>query len=484
MIGRQSVEVDAFVVAASETREQDVKLAVTPVELTGLAVSAQRRCDLRAPVGRATQTVWQEARKALAAQVATRDEASYRFDVGRFERVRTLETGRLEYEVIHQLSGIAGDPFESRPAAILADSGYHRAADDGAHILFGPNADVLLSDSFLETHCFWLTRDDRRQPGGIGLSFAPIRGRRVADVEGTLWLDERSAELRTLEFVYTRLPSDLAREPHDGIANFERLPNGRWIVGEWMIRMPLAKFVEGNARTPSGMRVDGTKEDGGRVVRVLGRDGSPVAAALRATLAGLVMDSVTGSPLERAIVFLVGTGISTTTDPNGAFEITGLTPGIYDVAFWHPRHESFEVDAEPLPVGLSQARTSSIMLAIPAAAQRRAGAAAGVPVASDVAILPPRGTSRVAVRLPSTPAQVTGRVVDERSGAGLAGATVYIDDLDLSVVTSRGGWFAFPAVRPGRYRMVLDASGRSERELWLTVQPGSSVSVTARLARR
>jgi hypothetical protein len=484
MIGRQSVEVDAFVVGASETLEQDVKLAVTPVELTGLAVSAQRRCDLRESAGRATQTVWQEAKKALAAQVATRDEASYRFDLGRFERVHSLETGRLEYEVVHQLSGIAGDPFESRPAEILADSGYHSGTDDGAHVLFGPNADVLLSDSFLETHCFWLTRDQRHQPGGIGLAFEPIRGRRVTDVEGTLWLDERSAELRTLEFAYTRLPADVPREPHTGIARFERLPDGRWIVGEWMIRMPLAKFVQGNSRRPSSMIVDGRKEDGGRVVRVLARDGSPVAAAMRASLAGVVIDGTTGNPLERATVFLVGTGISTTTDANGAFEITGLTPGSYDVAFWHPRIEAFEVDAEPLPVELAQARASRIVLAIPESARARGNAASGVPVVNDVAILPPRNASRVAVRLPSTPAHVTGRVIDGPSNGGLAGATVHIADVELSVVTSRGGWFAFPAVRPGRYRMTIDASGRAQQEFWLTVQSGSAVTVTARLARR
>jgi hypothetical protein len=75
-------------------------------------------------------------------------------------------------------------------------------------------------------------------------------------------------------------------------------------------------------------------------------------------------------------------------------------------------------------------------------------------------------------------------VIDGPSNGGLAGATVHIADVELSVVTSRGGWFAFPAVRPGRYRMTIDASGRTQQVFWLTVQSGSAVTVTARLARR
>ena len=46
-------------------------------------------------------------------------------------------------------------------------------------IYWAPDAAVLLSDEFLDTHCFHVTRNERRAPGLIGLAFQPVRGRNL-----------------------------------------------------------------------------------------------------------------------------------------------------------------------------------------------------------------------------------------------------------------------------------------------------------------
>ena len=75
-------------------------------------------------------------------------------------------------------------------------------------------AEVLLSESFVAGHCFhtepW-TRDGR---DWVGVGFSPASARRnLVDIEGTLWLDRASAELRLLEYRYANMPREI-RDAH------------------------------------------------------------------------------------------------------------------------------------------------------------------------------------------------------------------------------------------------------------------------------
>jgi hypothetical protein len=58
------------------------------------------------------------------------------------------------------------------------------------------------------------------------------------DIEGTLWLDRASSELRELDFRYTNLPEDFAHTKAGGTVQFLRLSTGSWLVGSWQLRMP------------------------------------------------------------------------------------------------------------------------------------------------------------------------------------------------------------------------------------------------------
>src|SRR5690606_981255 len=83
----------------------------------------------------------------------------------------------------------------------LADHGFVRDMD-GTVIFYAPDAEVLLSDAFLNTHCFGLRETTAQGEDRVGLTFEPVPGRRVPDVRGVLWLDTEGARLRSIEYQY------------------------------------------------------------------------------------------------------------------------------------------------------------------------------------------------------------------------------------------------------------------------------------------
>lgn len=53
-----------------------------------------------------------------------------------------------------------------------------------------------------------------------------------------MWIDERSAQLQTLEFEYVELPPLLMDGEYRGAMEFRRLDDGGLIVGDWWLRSP------------------------------------------------------------------------------------------------------------------------------------------------------------------------------------------------------------------------------------------------------
>jgi hypothetical protein len=97
---------------------------------------------------------------------------------------------------------------------------------------------VLLSDDFLDTHCFRMVRAEKDRPGAVGLGFEPVKGRRVPEIKGTLWVDRGSAELRMLDYEYVNVPSAVRTPGLGGRSEFARLATGDWIIKDWYIRLP------------------------------------------------------------------------------------------------------------------------------------------------------------------------------------------------------------------------------------------------------
>ncbi len=75
------------------------------------------------------------------------------------------------------------------------------------------------------------------------------------------------------------------------------------------------------------------------VLLILAMVSSPVAAARKGRLVGKVTDNISGKPIEKAIVALQGTTVSTMTDKNGKFQFD-LDPGKYSITIFKDEYYS------------------------------------------------------------------------------------------------------------------------------------------------
>lgn len=254
-IGFEDLETDPFNLARGETVSRTLRVGARPIELSGIRVEGgESRCGMPTAEALELGRVWDEARKALEATAWTDRQSYYRFDVLLVRReldAAGRPVGAPEYEPIR----IYGrHPFRSVQADDLAYGGWVQRQGARGLKFHAPDAEVLLSESFLRRHCYRLVRGDVGR-GRIGIEFEPIPDRRVTDIAGVLWIDGDSAELRELEFRYVNLDLSVETERLGGRVVFDHLPDGGWIVQAWEIRTPLA-------------RLDRERQDGARRQRI------------------------------------------------------------------------------------------------------------------------------------------------------------------------------------------------------------------------
>src|SRR5690606_11413611 len=137
--------------------------------------------------------------------------------------------------------------------ALLVD-GFVRS-ENGAVVFSAPDAEVLLSEPFVESHCFTAGTERTDQSDWVGVEFAPIPARRnrVNALAGSIWLDRRTSELRRVEFRFLGADDLLSGVHAGGALDFRRLAGGTWMIDRWEVRMPrpVAEAV-GGGRDPSG----------------------------------------------------------------------------------------------------------------------------------------------------------------------------------------------------------------------------------------
>jgi hypothetical protein len=166
-----------------------------------------------------------------------------------------------------------GSPFVSVPVGQLLEKGFMVPAAEGATIFYAPDAAVLLSDEFANAYCLSPTEDPEQDR--VGIRFRPVDRSGPPAVTGTLWLDRKSFELRLFTYGYTRarLPDD-AGDVIGGTVEFDRLPDGSWVVWRWRIRMPIAGQRQVQlGRSGSVMRIFtmAIREEGAEIREVLKR---------------------------------------------------------------------------------------------------------------------------------------------------------------------------------------------------------------------
>ncbi len=332
-----------------------------PVTLGAVVVEGKPKCRTRGDEGSDLAAVWLQVREALAA-ISWTAKVPYRYRLRLFQRALD-EFGRsVLRERTSTRVGYYQTPFKSAPPEELVRNGYVVGAM-GNRTYFAPDAPVLLSDPFVATHCFSLVRH-LKDPTVVGLAFKPTPDRRVPEIQGTLWVDRRTAELRSFAYGYLNLPSDLAPDVAGGQAEFLRLPSGAWIISRWSIRNPIMRLTYTFAGAPV-YSLAAVQETGGQVLEVTSAARERVYRSDAAMLEGTVFDSVAGAPLAGATVRVVGADFTATTDPTGHFELAEPLEGTYRVTFDHPSLDSLDFTPSPVTVKLAPSERSSVRLSTP-----------------------------------------------------------------------------------------------------------------------
>lgn len=436
MIGRETQVSSPFVLRPDPSGRVSLSLPVNDVPLEEIRVEAGERCRLRPAEASAVARVWDEARKALAVQSWTEEEGLYRLDISTWERDLDGTGRRVEREIRRSSTGLTRTPFASLPPEDLVGTGFVRPTEEGGHQYYGPDATVILSDPFLDTHCMRLTRSPDH-PGSIGVAFAPDGGNDLPDIQGTFWLDEGTARLDVLEYRYTWAPYPEARGIAGGRMEFESLPDGAWILDRWRIRVPVMGRHPDLVRAgDSGIRVAAVRETGGEVLGVSAPEGMAISMARRGSLGGVVWDSIRAAPLEGATVYLAGTVYAGDTDRRGRFRIEDLPPGVFMASFRHPRLDSLGIMGPGAEVEIVAGETADLRLAVPSA---------------ESILL---ATCRAEERKEGA-AVLSGVVRDRTSGRPIPGATVRVEWQEVvrtePRVQARDRFFEVRADAGGRY---------------------------------
>jgi hypothetical protein len=354
IIGIQSTESDQFELATAQVLEYRFEIAASLVVLPAIVVEDVRTCHTSTEDGLAATTLWEEARKALGAVAWTEGEALLRHKRVRYERELHPRTLQLQDERRTTSSELSrGSPFHTADAESLVDEGYIQRTDDDEYFYYGPDASVLLTEEFARLHCFW-PKPGLPDAPLVGLAFEPVMGRDVVDIQGTLWIDKHTYELRYLEFNYTELPVSIERGRIGGRVEFERLPEGPWIVSRWRIRMPVVSYrqpkpvADPDYWTPH--ELVSIREVGGWVDEVYTRSGAPVPRVTGATIVGRVIEQDTYRPIRGVPVVLLGTVLQVPTGETGRYRIDDVPEGDYYVTLGDMFLDSLGYVPPPVPL--------------------------------------------------------------------------------------------------------------------------------------
>jgi hypothetical protein len=365
-IGWVGVVTAPFELVAGQVFRQELILGNVRLDLPTIEVEAENVCGRQFEGETGAANLWQEIQRALTATVLSTREG-LPLHMREFRRELALNE-RLNRSWYTRSRIVRGRVYETLPPATLSREGYVLVDEVSDSTIYAvPDAALLVSPEFTMTHCFRaVPGDDAR----VGLYFEPIPGRQVTDIQGTMWLDRQTHELRTLEYVYTGLPPLPRRVELGGRVDFERLPTGRWIVSYWHVRTPLVVLVEsrrsvrlpGRTARPTVQveRLEGFAEVGGDV-RIAG---DPASILTRAVVVGRLVDPTTGGGLQGAVVAIEAVPQTVLTDEEGRFSVETEMSGERVITVAHPKL-SVANHTLSVPALLSVGDTTTVTFSMP-----------------------------------------------------------------------------------------------------------------------
>jgi hypothetical protein len=219
-------------------------------------------------------SLWSEARKVLVSATTdsvetarfqlkvTGGQAHYRTDLAREETPFVTLT-------VDTVWSIGSKPVEVPEARVLLEDGFilpkAESEDLYRYQYFAPDAEVILSDLFLSSHCF--SRLPLDEAGNFdGLRFEPRKNSPLDyDVAGTIRLPRRDTLTPYIEFHWTEHPRSSAvraitsgvnqpfplesiravdfEEATGGRIDFANVPNFGWIAYRWQLRTPVVNRI-------------------------------------------------------------------------------------------------------------------------------------------------------------------------------------------------------------------------------------------------
>ena len=432
-IGYANWVTEPHIVTAGQALSVTVEVPRLPVRLGDLRVEVTGSCLDDPRQGEALATVWEEARKALETAVWAEDRGELTFTLTEYERTldpRSLVT--LESRT-RTRRNVPLPPFRSLPARRLATEGYAVVGRDSS-AFYAPDATVLLSDEFRDTHCFGLRREEVEGEVRLGITFRPQGRSSVIGIEGTLWLDETSAALRDVELRYRDVPLPRGAERRRVGAHlvFDRLPAGPFYVRDWWIRFPIGARPMRPAVT--GLSVEpepvlaAYRQTGGRVGDAFA--GGRALGATDGVVAGVLRDSVSGEPLAGADIVLrdwdaaaaflpppsaAEAPFSSVTDDAGAFRVAGLPDGVYAIGVDHPKLRAARVRLNETRVVVDNRASEPLDLWTPSEEKIFAQACPGsTPYGSTGAVVGIARDPDTGLPVPGVEIEVVWRVRDTR----------------------------------------------------------------------
>jgi hypothetical protein len=248
-----------MVLSDGETKHIELSVEDAIVALGRVNVTTRSACGRRVDGSRQVARMLEEVRASVTVAELSATDSLDGASIVAYERRIDPRTGTSLGDSVFSIPGRFRWPFASPDPASLTALGYATAASDGSVTFYAPDARVLASSEFVNSHCFRPVSSES-DTTLVGLHFSPLPGSTVADIEGTLWLERSSAELRALDARFVRSPLSDFDDQSSISLRLARVAHGRLLVAAWSIVAPVVRVVRqmdvrlGQLRVPEAQR--------------------------------------------------------------------------------------------------------------------------------------------------------------------------------------------------------------------------------------